>query len=92
VSKAEPETKTERYSLMSDGHSTGRRLDQLLADQRAKDIAPIIRQIETALRQAKKPITLNAIAEGLNVRRVSTPRDGNQWHPMQVKRLLARLP
>ena len=65
---------------------TTRRLDRQRADQRATDIAPIIGEIEEALRQAK------AIADGLNARHIPTARENGRWHPMQVKRMLERLP
>ena len=79
-------------SLIASEDVTTRRLDQQRADQRAAHILPIIREIETALRQAKKPITLKSIADGLNARQIPTARKNGRWHPMQVKRMLERQP
>jgi len=79
-------------SIISGDYVTGRRLDQQRADQRAADIAPTIKEIETALRHANRPSTLKAIADGLNVRQIPTARLKGRWFPMQVKRLLERLP
>lgn len=55
-----------------------------LADQRAKELLPVITAI-----QAEGCITLRAIAAALNARAISTAR-GREWTAMQVKRLMER--
>jgi hypothetical protein len=92
VSKFDFGSEISSQSLKPDEGVTARRLDQQRANERATDIAPIVREIEEGLRQAKKLITLKAIADGLNARDVPTARSKGRWHAMQVKRLLERLP
>jgi hypothetical protein len=92
VSKFDLGSEISPQSAIAVEEVTTRRLDQQRADQRATDIAPIIGEIEEALRQAKRPITLKAIADGLNARHIPTARENGRWHPMQVKRMLERLP
>jgi hypothetical protein len=92
VSKFDFGSEISPQSFTTGEEVTTRRLDQQRADQRATDIAPIIGEIEEALRQAKRPITLKAIADCLNARQVPTARDRGHWFPMQVKRLLERMP
>jgi Recombinase len=56
-----------------------------LANERAADIAPVIAE----LRQAGAR-SLNAIADGLNERGITTARGGH-WSATQVARVLARI-
>ena len=53
---------------------------------RATDLAPTIAEL-----QAARTTTLQGIAAALNARGVPTPRGQGQWHPMQVRRVLARM-
>jgi DNA invertase Pin-like site-specific DNA recombinase len=62
------------------------RARQARADQRATDLAPTIKEL-----QAAGAVSLKAIADGLNARRIPTARGAGGWSPMQVQRVLARL-
>ncbi len=66
--------------------TTGRgcAVHQRLADQRAADILPVIREV-----QASGIRTLQGIADALNARGVRTAR-GGQWFPTTVRNLLRR--
>jgi len=55
------------------------------ADERAKAMAPIARELREA-----GFVTLRAMADGLNKRNIKTAR-GGRWHPATVLNLLARL-
>jgi DNA invertase Pin-like site-specific DNA recombinase len=55
-----------------------------LADRRAANVVPIIREI-----QRSGAATLRAIAEALNARGIPTARGGD-WHAMTVRNVLAR--
>jgi DNA invertase Pin-like site-specific DNA recombinase len=55
-----------------------------LADQRAADISPVIREV-----QASGVRTLQGIADALNARGVRTAR-GGRWYPTTVRNLLRR--
>lgn len=55
------------------------------ADQRARDLAPVIADI-----RAKGALTLDAIADELNVREMVTPR-GGRWYASAVANLMRRL-
>jgi DNA invertase Pin-like site-specific DNA recombinase len=57
------------------------------ASARAKDIEPTIREL-----QAAGATTLQAIAAGLNERGIPTARGDGTWSPVQVKRVIDRLP
>jgi hypothetical protein len=54
---------------------------------KAANIAPIITEIRGA-----GVTTLRGIADELNRRGVPTPAGGGQWLPVQVSRVLRRLP
>lgn len=66
------------------GSVRGNERKSALADQRAKELLPVIADI-----QANGRTTLRAIATELNARAISTAR-GGEWTAMQVKRLLER--
>lgn len=55
------------------------------ANQRARDLAPVIDNIRSG-----GALTLEAIAAELNGREMMTPR-GGRWHPSSVRNLLRRL-
>ncbi|WP_341712065.1 recombinase family protein [Erythrobacter sp.] len=55
------------------------------ADDHARDLAPIIADI-----QAHGAASLGAIAAELNARHIQTRR-GGQWHPSSVRNILARI-
>jgi DNA invertase Pin-like site-specific DNA recombinase len=55
-----------------------------LADQRAANVLPIIREIRRA-----GATSLHQIAEALNARGITTAR-GGQWHASSVRNVLAR--
>jgi DNA invertase Pin-like site-specific DNA recombinase len=55
------------------------------ADQRARDLAPVVEDIRKG-----GALTLEAIAEELNSREMMTPR-GGRWYPSSVSNLLRRL-
>lgn len=55
------------------------------ADQRARDLAPILAELRRG-----GAVSLRAIARGLNERGIPTARGGG-WGPVQVRRLLTRL-
>jgi DNA invertase Pin-like site-specific DNA recombinase len=59
---------------------------QARADSRAKDIGPIIREL-----QAAGKTSLRAIAEGLNEAGIPTARGRGSWSAVQVQRVLERL-
>jgi hypothetical protein len=60
---------------------------QTRADQRAADLALIVKEL-----QATGTTSLNGIARALIARRIRTPAGRHRWHPTQVRRILARLP
>jgi Recombinase len=59
---------------------------QARAESRAKDIGPIIRDLQAAGRTS-----LRAIAEGLNEAGIPTARGQGSWSAVQVQRVLERL-
>jgi DNA invertase Pin-like site-specific DNA recombinase len=59
---------------------------QAIADQRAQDIAPTIRELREA-----GAASLRAIAAGLNEKQIPTARGNGEWSAVQVARLLERL-
>lgn len=67
------------------GSTAGVEARQRKADQRAEDLAPVVAEV-----QAEGCTSLREIAAGLNARNIPTPR-GGEWHPSQVRRLLARI-
>jgi hypothetical protein len=56
------------------------------AAERAADMAPLIAEI-----QASGAKTLQAIADGLNERRIPTAAGSGKWSPVQVARVLQRI-
>jgi hypothetical protein len=56
------------------------------ADKRAAGLRPIVEAL-----QASGVTTLRGMAAALNEARIPTPRGKGRWHPMQVRRVLARL-
>ncbi|OUC13403.1 MAG: resolvase [Alkalinema sp. CACIAM 70d] len=71
------------------GHSVDPKLGtvarQHKAASRANDLAPVVAEI-----RGTGAVTLTAIADALNERRVPTARSG-QWNPTKVSRLLERI-
>jgi DNA invertase Pin-like site-specific DNA recombinase len=71
------------------GHTVDSKLGtvarQQKADARAKDLAPVVSEI-----QATGAVTLTEVANALNLRRVPTARSG-KWTPTKVSRLLERI-
>jgi DNA invertase Pin-like site-specific DNA recombinase len=67
------------------GRVTGRAMRAALAQERTKDLAPIILDI-----QAGGSVSLGRIAAVLNTRAVPTSR-GGRWSAVQVQRVLHRL-
>jgi hypothetical protein len=57
------------------------------AERKAAELAPIIAELRTAGITSKK-----GIAKALNKRAIRTPRGVGEWRPIQVARVLARLP
>jgi hypothetical protein len=53
----------------------------------AAEVAPVIAELRAAGITSKK-----GLAEALNKRAVRTPRGIGEWRPIQVARVLARLP
>jgi hypothetical protein len=60
---------------------------QARADARTSSLAPFIAELRAA-----GVTKLQGIAAALNERGIPTPRGRQRWHPMQVSRLLKRLP
>jgi hypothetical protein len=56
------------------------------ADKRAAGLRPTIEAL-----QASGVTSLRGMAAALNEAGIPTPRGKRQWHPVQVRRLLARL-
>jgi DNA invertase Pin-like site-specific DNA recombinase len=56
------------------------------ADLKARDIAPVIKELQAAGAES-----LRAIAEGLNAQGVPTARGNGEWTATQVARVLDRL-
>jgi uncharacterized MAPEG superfamily protein len=69
----------------SEARVAGVAVRQAHADPFAAHVMPVIE----AIRAAAGVTTLKGIAAALNARGVHTVR-GGQWHPTQVKRILAR--
>jgi hypothetical protein len=59
---------------------------QARADERAADLAPIVKEL-----QAAGVTTLRGIADGLNRSGIPTPRGRGEWQAAQVERVLVRL-
>jgi hypothetical protein len=81
-------------TAMSSGRHLGHRAPST-ADrarvERANRVAANLAPVITELRQAGVT-SLKAIARALDERHVPTPAGSLHWHPMQVARLLKRLP
>jgi hypothetical protein len=60
---------------------------QARAAERVASVAPVIAELRAAGITSR-----NRIAAALNERGVLTPRGRHHWYPMQVSRVLARLP
>lgn len=69
---------------LPDAQTKGRAVRTSIADQRAQNVMPIIRQV-----QATGATTLRAIAQALNDRGVKTPR-GGEWQAKQVQLVMLR--
>jgi len=69
---------------LPEAQTKGREVRTAIADQRAQNVMPIIRQIK-----ATGATSLRAIAEALNARGVKTPR-GGEWGAKQVQLVMLR--
>jgi DNA invertase Pin-like site-specific DNA recombinase len=69
---------------LREAQAMGRAARTSIADQRAENVMPIIRQVQAAGLKS-----LRAIAQALNDRGVKTPR-GGEWHAKQVQLVLNR--
>jgi DNA invertase Pin-like site-specific DNA recombinase len=67
-------------------HAASKKALQARADARAADIAPAIAELRAAGARS-----LQAIANGLNAKRIPTARGNGDWTPTQVMRVLDRL-
>jgi hypothetical protein len=63
-----------------------RKIIMARADKRAAGLRPTIEAL-----QASGVTSLQGMAAALNEASIPTPRGKRQWHPVQVRRLLARL-
>jgi DNA invertase Pin-like site-specific DNA recombinase len=70
-------------SVAAQGRLAGLEVRQKVAQQRAKDVAPIAAQL-----RAEGATSLRQVADGLNARGVPAPR-GGRWSVVQVIRALA---
>jgi DNA invertase Pin-like site-specific DNA recombinase len=66
--------------------AAARKARQALADARAADIAPLVKQLQEAGKTS-----LRAIAAGLNEQRIPTARGSGEWSAVQVLRVMERL-
>jgi DNA invertase Pin-like site-specific DNA recombinase len=77
-----------RGTIISDGAREISRKARLAASEaRAADLAPVIAEL-----QAAGVTSLGGLARSLNERGIPTARGGTKWTPVQVSRVLARLP
>jgi hypothetical protein len=65
----------------------GREAGAARANQVAAELAPVIAELRAAGITSKM-----GIAKALNMRGIPTPRGVGEWRPIQVARVLARLP
>ncbi len=72
--------------LSKAARKAGRDAQTTRAHDRAKDLAPIIRDIQGA-----GVTSLSSIARALTERRIPTPRGGSNWTATQIARTLARI-
>ncbi|MBB5064754.1 recombinase family protein [Granulicella mallensis] len=70
--------------IAAEGRKAGTAIRSQKADEWAHDVLPVIEDIQLA-----DPVSLKAIAEGLNERGIVTRR-GGEWTPMQVSRAMSR--
>lgn len=63
----------------------GREAQTVRAAERARDLAPIVQDI-----QAAGVTSLSGIARALSERRIPTPRGSDAWAPAQVARILSK--
>jgi DNA invertase Pin-like site-specific DNA recombinase len=70
-------------SVAAQGRLAGLEVRQKVAQQRAKDVAPIVARL-----RAEGATSLRQVADGLNARGVPAPR-GGRWSVVQVIRALA---
>jgi hypothetical protein len=73
-----------RIKRHEEGRAMGRAARTKTANDRATDLAPIIREL-----QASGATSLREIAAGLNARGIKTARGGT-WSAVQVSRILER--
>jgi DNA invertase Pin-like site-specific DNA recombinase len=77
-----------RGSIISaEGREISRTARLVASETRAADLAPVIAEL-----QAAGVTSLGGLARGLNERGIPTARGGTKWTPVQVSRVLARLP
>jgi Recombinase len=65
----------------------GRDAQTAQAAARAADLAPVLKELRDA-----GTTSLGGIARALTERGIPTARGGDEWTPMQVARIMARLP
>lgn len=68
---------------MADGQALGAMASRRLANERARTLADVVRELAPGR-------SLRQLADVMNERHIRTPR-GAQWHPASVARLLKRL-
>jgi DNA invertase Pin-like site-specific DNA recombinase len=66
------------------GRVNGRARRSINAQERARDLTPVLREV-----QGSGAVSLRQIAVALNARKIPTPR-GGMWSPVQVRRVLFR--
>lgn len=72
--------------LSHTARKAGREAQMARANDRAADLAPIIRDL-----QSSGTTSLSSIAKALTERRIPTPRGSTDWSAVQVARTVARL-
>src|SRR5215204_6559082 len=78
-----------RGSIISvEAREVSHRARQAASEDRAVDLAPVIAENL----QAAGVTSLGGLAKGLSERGIPTARGGTKWTPVQVARVLARLP
>ena len=77
---------TRRNYLTPAVRRAGIELRQARANERAAELAPIVKEL-----QAAGVTSLKGIAAALNQRGIPTSSGHRRWYPMQVARLLRRL-
>jgi DNA invertase Pin-like site-specific DNA recombinase len=77
------------YAAQGNGASAAARCDA--ANKHATNLEDMVRDIEQEAAESNIKVTLRFLAQELTSRGALTPRNGTDWTPMQVSRVLARL-